>query len=229
MKTVALSVLAGTAILALALNAQAALSPGVYRLANHPDGTARPPSYGLRLDELYDVTAGNDEFTLDFDHALSSVWMTVTANTISISGMAWGGRDIGTEYANDQDRGVYSFSFTYNVGVGLAPGDDDLNVSSPSESNFGSITTARGQTFALSDNFMGVGTFRLGDEDNDLGHRGFAGTSGWGWLEIGNGPNGALQRRAGSADDFLFTVIIPSPGALALAGMGGMLASRRRR
>ena len=32
------------------------LRPGSYSLRDHPDGTQAPPTYGLRLDELVDVT-----------------------------------------------------------------------------------------------------------------------------------------------------------------------------
>lgn len=204
-----------------------------YRLLNHPDGSARPPRYGLRLDELYTSTSGNDIFTFDFDHASSFVTLTVSTNSLVISGTSFGGRDIGNAYADDIDRGLYTFNFTYNTGVALRLPDDDTYVNANNFTNFGSITTPRGDTFQLADvrQNNANGTFRLGNEDNDLGHRGFPGISGWGWLAFRLDTNQPFVRRAGDADDFLFTVsnVIPTPGAAALLGLGGLMIGRRRR
>ena len=36
-------------------------------LGNHPDGGSAPPFYGMRLDELFDVTGNLDRFTVDFE------------------------------------------------------------------------------------------------------------------------------------------------------------------
>ncbi len=212
----------------------AAILPGTYQLHNHPDGNARPPLYGLRLDELYNVTGSNDIFTFDFDHASSSMTMVYNnvAGTIHISGITFGGRDTGTSYANDAYRGLYSVDFLYNVGVGPVPGDDDVwVVNAANNINKGSITplTAghpqQNTATILGDVRNGSGmSFRLGDENNDLGHRGYNGISGWGWLSV-NGNN-----HAGSANDFLFTaVLIPEPTTLALAAFGLVGLIRRRR
>ena len=39
-----------------------------YKLNDHPDGTAQPPGYGLRLDELVDITPrAKDIFTFSFN------------------------------------------------------------------------------------------------------------------------------------------------------------------
>ena len=230
MKSRIVSVMALAGLLGVASFAQAGLAPGVYRLANHPDGGAQPPRYGLRLDELYNATSSNDIFTFDFDDAQSSVFLTVTATSLTITGQAFGGRDTGNGYANDQFRGVYSFNFVYNVGVSTVPGDDDIFVDAPNLSNFGSILTPLGDTFALADHRNGSdGTFRLGNENNDLGHRGFDGISGFGWLAIQRVAGGQFIRDAGNADDFLFTVVIPTPGSAALLGLGALAATRRRR
>lgn len=209
----------------LAVSSQAALVvSGTYQLHNHPDGSVRPPLYGLRLDELYNVTSGNDVFTFDFDHAQSDMKLDYDfdAQSIHIHGQAWGGRDIGSAYANDQYLGVYAISFTYSVGVGQVPGDDDLWVTGDSGKNTGMITSPLGHSFALADKSDGNYTFRFGDEDHDNGHRGYAGISGWGWLTIngGHAPQGA--------DDWLFTAVwIPEPSSLLLL-IGASLGAAAR-
>jgi hypothetical protein len=212
-------------VLGAAGTSQAAIiANGVYNLHNHPDGSAQPPRYGLRLDELYNVNpTGHDIFTFDFDDARSNVTMTVSPGMISITGSAWGGRDTGTGYAAAL-QGLYSFNFVYNVGVANHPSDDDIWVVADLQ-NFGSITTPTGDVIPLVDKSDGNYSFRLGDENNDLGHRGFNGISGWGWLN--HGPVGSPHV---SASDWLFTAtLVPAPSTLALVGLGGVLVGRRRR
>ena len=213
------------------------ITPGLYRLHNHPDGNLRPPYYGLRLDELYDITPGgnNDDYTFDFDFAgdssfpASAMYMDYNGYTIHIYGTTYGGRDIGGSYANDIYRGMYTVNFTYALGVQMVPGDDDLMVEPPSYAlNTGTIITPLGHTIALRDGHYDDPTqldFRLGDESNDLGHRGYAGISGWGWLF--HGPEGSPYH---ADSDWLFTAtLVPAPGALALMGIGALTLRRRHR
>ncbi len=196
--------------------------PGIYRLHDHPDGAIAPPPYGLRLVELYDVTAGNDNFTFDFDHADSEMFLTFTGTEITISGVSMGGRDTGAAWAADAYLGLYSFSFTYSIGVSGVPGDDDIYVVANMD-NTGTVTTPLGDTLDLLDKSNGSFSFRLGDESDDAGHRGFAGISGWGWLTY---PAGA----APMGTDWIFTAeLVPAPSALALLGAAGLFRSRRRR
>lgn len=214
------------------------LQPGIYDLSNHPDGNAANPLYGLRLDELVDVTPGHDIFSFDFDAAQSSMFMEISvtqagagiapgATTIRIFGQSLGGRDIGSTYANDAYLGVYEIDFTYAVGVSDAPGDDDLWVVAASGSNSGQITPP-GQTdpVPLADKSNGSFTFRLGDLANGAGHRGFPGISGWGWLTH-NDPDVYVK-----ASDWLFTATwrqLPGPGtALPLLVVAGCAMRRRR-
>jgi len=207
--------------------AGAIISQGLYALHNHPDGNANPPAYGLKLAELYNVTADHDDFTFDFDDARSSMSMVVTANTLRIFGVVWGGRDIGTAYAVEPTTGLYSVDFLYDIGVVPVAGDDDLGVlQAASHQNHGTITTPLNDIIALvdeaGDHAYG---FRLGDDDNDLGHRGFAGISGWGWLTHGPNPDNHI-----ADSDWLFTAVqVPTPGAMSLAMGAGVLALRRRR
>lgn len=212
------------ALCAAAGVAQAAIiTPGMYTLGNHPDGAAQNPRYGMRLDELFNATGNHDIFTFDFEAPGSQMELWYTGSTIRIWGQAWGGRDIGSNYAVEPTTGFYTIDFTYNVSVSQVPGDDDLWVTAPSNSNFGFIQGPVGGPITLSDERLGFGyTFRLGNEDNDAGHRGFNGISGWGWM---NHPAGA-QHIASS--DWLFT-IVPAPGSAALLGMGLLAVARRRR
>lgn len=215
------------AVAALACSANAALVvPGTYELSNHPDGSATPPPYGLRLDELYNATGNADVFTFNFDAPQSAVFMVISTNSIRIFGQALGGRDTGGAHAIDQYLGVYTFDFLYSTGVQAAPGDDDLIVNAANRANSGSIVTPLGDTIALVDERSGGFSFRFGNEDNDLGHRGYNGLSGWGWLT----HHGANATHV-AASDWLFTaqlVEIPTPGALALTGLAGLAMLRRR-
>ncbi|MBL8875956.1 MAG: hypothetical protein JNM86_09200 [Phycisphaerae bacterium] len=208
--------------------AQSALVvPGLYQLHNHPDGGARPPMYGLRLDELYNSTPNHDIFTFDFDHAMSNMKMMVTNSTIRIFGSVYGGRDTGSAYAAEARTGVYTVDFTYSVGVSPVPGDDDWWVAygGPMMQNSGTILTPTGDLISLVDKPQGNYYFRLGNEDNDAGHRGFNGISGWGWLN--HGPSGSPHV---DSSDWLFTAnLIPSSGSLGLAGLAGLIGLRRKR
>lgn len=219
--------MAGTALVMVA-SARADVPPGLYRLHSHPQGGIDPPPYGARFDELYDATSGHDNFTLDFDGPGSTVFMDVTASTIRIFGQSFGGRDVGDVYADDLYRGIYTFDFLYAVGVGLVPGDDDLWVDGPNNANTGFITGpgGLGTRNLVDERNMGF-SLRVGDENDDLGHRGVPGISGWGWLSYVN-PGGPPIHIA--EIDWLFTaILVPSPGAAAAFAVCGLLAPGRRR
>lgn len=222
--------LAGGA-LSCAPEAQGAfIQQGTYRLHNHPDGNVRPPLYGAKLNELYNATANLDVFTFDFDAPGSAMFLDYNGSSIRIYGTSFGGRDIGTEYANDVYRGFYTFEFLYQWGVGLAPGDDDLMVTLPPlKYNYGTLLTPLGDLVGLRDGHYNGDQpdFRFGDENNDLGHRGFAGLSGWGWLfkALPGDPYTYTQD-----SDWIFTAeLVPAPGTLPVAVGAAALALRRRR
>jgi hypothetical protein len=226
MKQFALAVGGGIAIALVSGSAHAAfLEQGIYQLHNHPDGSSNPPAYGMRIDGL-DGT--NAIFTLDFDHPDSDMVLVYTGNQIVISGVSYGGRDTGASYANDAYLGLYEVEFVYTVGVGLVPGDDDAYVNAASGSNFGSMKLPSGTVIDLADKEgnPAEGTFRFGDEDNDNGHRGFDGISGWGWFMSDD------LAMTGQYRDFLFTaeyIGIPAPATALVLGPVGALVGRRRR
>lgn len=214
-----LAVFAGTANAAI-------ISSGTYRLHNHPDGNALPPPYGAKFEALYG--AGSGTFTMNFDAPGSAMFMDVNlgAGTVHIYGVSVGGRDIGASHdIAAPTYGIYTFDFTYNA-ITAVPGDDDIYFNGPTHSNSGTILTPLGTSIDVVDEWMEY-TFRFGDENNDAGHRGAPGLSGWGWMSYV--VNGVVQPHVADTD-WLFTAeLVPAPGALALAGMGGLLAARRRR
>ncbi|MEL7473776.1 MAG: hypothetical protein AAGK04_10705 [Planctomycetota bacterium] len=219
---------AALAITAPVANAQIAV--GIYQLCNHPNGSATPPSYGLRLDELFDVSPDHDVFTFDFEDVDngSDVKLFFDGNSIRITGQAFGGNDIGGQYDPASPlTGVYSFDFIYNVGVQTAPGDDDLIVNAGvNGANFGSITAPDNTTIDLFDRVLGDFSFRFGDNDDGLGYRGAPGLNGWGWFDQGAVGNHVRD------SDWLFTakfIGVPAPAPLAIAGLGGLLIAQRRR
>ncbi len=195
----------------VALDLEAGLSDlvpdGTYQLGNHPDGNAGPPTYGLRLDGL---TTGNgsDIFTFSFDQADGAdVKMVVDGGEITISGTVFGGRVVSNAYVVGES-GLWDLSFTYN-GAGLVAGDDDLQVDDLlAGTNTGTITKLFGDLathdlvdYAGSHDFA----FQLGNEADDLGHRGFAGISGWGWMNHAPTSDPAWLDHHLAASDWLFT------------------------
>ncbi len=195
------------------------------QLMDHPDGDAAPPTYGLRLDELIDVTPGHDRFTFSFDHPLALMQLQLTELSpgefsIHIWGTAFGVRVVNNEY-DPLLSGLAEIDFTYML-VQPVAGDDDLIVTTPSFTNSGSIMF-EGSTIDLFDRANSEGfSFRLGNEDDDQGHRGFAGISGWGWLDHGVAGNHV------AASDWLFTVV-PTPGTTALMAIAAALFTKGRR
>lgn len=227
-------------------SAQAAIEDGAYVLHNHPDGDARPPLYGLRLDGL-DGTSSH-VYTFNFDYSdiahTSNMMMTVDqgAGTIHIFGDMFGGHDTGTSYDTANDlAGWWHVDFTYDLNVRLASGDDDLvagpDTSSTHPNNRGTLTQLDSDMPSLDASYDLLDyppfyewTFRLGDEDDDAGHRGFAGISGWGWMNHSGNGNAPLYDHIASSD-WLFTAEkVPAPAAawLAIAGLGLFGVTRRR-
>ncbi len=239
-----LSIVGAIGALALATTGASAATilPGTYILGNHPDGNAAPPQYGLRLDGLLDGSAGST-YTFDFEHPMADMKLDYDGATIRIFGTAFGGLDTGGSYDAGLS-GLIDVDFTYNMNVGTAPGDDDLLVTANMQ-NTGTVELVSGfsdyageTVFDLVDKSNGDFSFRFGDKDDDNGHRGFAGISGWGWLNHApsDGSFGNIQNHL-KASDWLFTatpeepgrpIPLPSAAGMGLAGLA-VLGVRRRR
>ena len=204
----------------------AVIDPGLYAIGNHNAG--EPVPFGLRLDELYNAASYLDIFLFDFEHEQSFMTLEVTSTTLRISGQARGGRWFQTGLVNDQYLGVYTIDFLYDQGLRQATGDDDFVVDALNNINHGTIRTPLGDTINLWDERGGHPfSFRLGDEDHDVGHRGELGASGWGWLNHGDDPAHHII-----VGDWLFTVgeLIPTPGsAVTMLAALAVLGGRRRR
>ena len=213
-----------------ALSAEA-ITVGTYTLNNHPDGSATPPPYGLRLDGLFTGNT-NEVYTFDFDHASSAMTLTYTGTHITIQGQAFGGQDNGSGYVAGTTA-VWDIYFDYTVGISQPGGDggvSDLMVHA-NGANFGSLSSSLG-LFDLSDKSDGTGlSFQFGDE-NGGGHRNFNGISGWGWLMHGTDCQTGSDCSNIAYSDWLFTASpVPVPASVWLFGSSllGLAGLRRRR
>ena len=207
----------------------------VYSLSNHPDGNQRPPQYGLRLDELFDLNSTvHDVFTFDFDNAASSMQLVYddVAGTINISGTAFGGLDQGSDY-DPSASGLWDIDFTFRTNIVAVPGN--LTVTAENAANNGTITpqfaiggNAANTPIALVDEDGGKGfSFQFDNGDHRLGGTSLAGDPnifvGWGWLNHSGMPHVA-------ASDWLFVGReVPEPGTVILFGSALLGASRMRR
>ena len=237
-----LHLLGAACILSLVFSIPANAAVVYYDLANHPDSSAAPPPYGLRLDGL--LTGGSETYTMDFEHADSSMLLAYddVANTIRILGTAFGGQDSGGGYVAGTTA-VWNIDFTYsNITSNPNGGVNDLKASPPPQS-YGSISGTVGimnYEFFLRDNDGGSGaSFIFGDEGGG-GHRGFDGLSGWGWLDVAvaggsclNPTDTACVYRHTDAMDWIFTgtpSLVPVPAAIWLFGSGllGLVGMARR-
>ena len=204
----------------------------VFTLQDHPDAMQAPPSYGLRLDNLFTAIGGPLGFTtFSFDH-FGNTTLTVTPGpspTITIAGTVYGGLDEGSEYAFGE--GAYALQFTYSTGVSPS-GTGWTAAESPA--NSGSLT-------ALGDN-NGVpsGTvFPLTDKNDPLtalsflmlqdGHRLTPEQiQGLGDPWVGRGWLMTQGTTGGGTTDWLF-VAVPAPGTALAWGAAVMMAGPRRR
>ena len=235
-----LSTLLGTSAWAVPI----AFETGTYHLGNHPDGNAAPPTYGARIDNLH----GAGVFTFDFECVGCNMEMTYNGTTISISGTAFGGHDGGGARIDDDFDGMYAFNMSYSVpevsdvvengGAGDGDGLQDIGRSGEIGAVIGSLEfldagAGIASMWELEDKAGShPASLRLGNEDNDLGHRGYVGISGWGWLMVKEVSSGEYVN--GGAHDWLFVAQkrsnAPAPGVVSLMLIGlAAIATRRKR
>lgn len=212
---------------------------GTYHLGNHPDGNAAPPLYGARIDNLWD----GGVFTFDFECVGCNMEMTYDGTTISVDGRAYGGHDVGGVHVDDAVDGLYEFHVTYDLSdvvenLGVGDGDGLQDIGMPGQTaGLTPIGTLEfldtGMTWELKDKQgSNPASLRIGDEDNDLGHRGYDGISGWGWLMFREvGANDYVM--ADGSQDWLFIARrrsdAPEPGAVSILLIGlAAIATRRK-
>jgi len=208
----------------------AVIAPGLYELQNHPASGG----YGLRLDELIDVSAANDVFQFDFDHPNSTIQMEyvhspwAVSGTIRIFGVVHGGLVNGGAL-NQNYTTDWNIDFTYS-NIRLVSGDDDLRYNGANTpSRWGSISGTPGAgavSFDLSYKPFVAGdvtpVLRIGNRDDDLGHLGFNGVSGWG--KLAHVPDGADNWHTGDNSEWLF-VAVPEASAFWAGGLLAVLAA----
>lgn len=198
-----LLLLVGTIIVAGTASAGTIL-PGLYQLLDHPDGTANPPPYGLRMDALgytFSVELNGADVVLDWDGG----------STATLSGSLW----------NNQASEMWNVVYTLS-GVTAAPADLGFSATGGS----GLLTDPLLNDYVLSSEANGSGSVFdfLGDGHRLGGHPAFGDADtavGRGWLQP-----------PGSTDDWLVrAVVIPEPGTAVLLGLGliGLTRQARRR
>ena len=252
--------LAGGALVALSAS-PAAADLVSFELKNHPDGAKAPPPYGLRLDGIEwwatDGAHGGENSTWTFDFMpdpldCPACGVTGTLDTIAqsftISGVAYGGKDIGAAH---DGPGRLEIDFTYsNVTIGSLDGF-------PSVEAFGDPNGMGSVTF-LDDNrnieadtvvdLMGkpAGTkpFLFQADDHRLdgfcpGDDACGLPVGRGWLKFVeyDSYDNVVDSHETNFQDWLFTsqpsnVPVPEPATLALFGFGlaglGVMSRRRK-
>lgn len=229
----ALIALAAFVLTGFAASAASASTVQVFQLFDHPDGNAAPPTYGLRLDNLFGSGTGTTHFSFN---TAEGVFLTVSDMggmlSINIAGRVFGGVDTGSGYDASQS-GYFDLNFNYTVDV-QASGTGWV-VPTQSTSNNGSLVGVAGDAFSdgLSFNLfekvlMGA-DFKFLQDEHRLGGHPEAGQGYWvgrGWLTTNRNGEGT-----GDTMDFLFIgkpVPTPAAAGLGLIGLAGV-ASRRRR
>ena len=199
-----------------------------FAIDDHPNGGLFPPPYALRLDEVFgDINAtysaatfGNATLTVLQDNAGGYV--------IDIAGTFHGGRDIGGVWMNPYDVDV-SMQYAANV-IELSNGWQVNGFSALNSGTFTRLDTNESVTL--------YGMESMSASDGPIGSTFVFASDGWridgddsswvgrGWMTTND--DGTMG--SGLAVDWLFSArVIPAPGAMAMLGLGGLVAARRRR
>lgn len=227
------------------------------QLADHPDGSASPPPYGLRIDNLFKKNdaganlpggnARNGTTSFSFSAVVNNVAAAVFTNVwdddmdgdadrIRIFGNAYGGRDTGAGYG--VGAGWYNLDFTYDLGIVEVPSvtDGGWRVQDGASRDAGN----RGTITALSGDYSGE-SWGFSDKADDSGFT-------FNFLKNGHRLTQAQQNTLGDpfvgegwvqldngvsgTQDWLFVttcIPMPTPAMLAGAGILGLIGCTRRR
>lgn len=199
-----------------------------FNIHDHPQGNLVPPTYALRMDNVFG--AFNATFSADTynNTTLTVVQDTVTNDLyVDIAGTLFGGEDLGGSWGTTFDLEV-DFRYAANV-VATASGwaidgFSLLNSGTMTRSDTNETTTWYGMTDATGMNGPVGNAFTFAADgwriDND--------DSTWvgrGWLT----ENMEDTASAAPAQDWFFTATVPSPAGASLFGLAGFAAMRRRR
>jgi MYXO-CTERM domain-containing protein len=185
------------------------IEPGLYRLSNRPGQARSEPGWGLRVDELLDISRGRDIFSFDLDHPDSSVYLKFDGSLMHIFGVAWGGVTTGNRVAEDPALTSLAILSLYYAAIGL-PAD-----------GFHAV----GGTIEWLDEGLLVDVFAEGTLTGRGGLvRCGPGHGEWGWVDHG-APGDTIHWK------FTATKVdhAPGPGALAVVAAGLIVSRRRRR
>lgn len=211
---------------------------------NHPDGGISPQAYGMRLDNFLPGQPGN-AVTFSFENAAGESRVTLA---LTEAGAVDTLRIFGTLFANSANGGTalgdFELDVTYTGEIGA---DGVFRALIPNGTVIGTLTATAGvNPISLLDAGQ-VLDIEAGGTRNIAANTPvtFAFGVALGSLDRLNGPlNGAPANEvfegigwlnsdlSSGTEDFLFTAIevpIPTPGSLALLGLGGLAVARRRR
>ncbi len=198
-----------------------------FQLADHTHGDVAPGVYGLRLDNMINDGGTSGIVVLQMNHFNNSTLVVeeeAGSISIHIQGTLWGGQ---VEAGAFVDAQAYEMDFTYSANVVEVA--DGWTISGFRADNNGTLTNV--DTNEVMDlygkaNMQGLVFDFLSDGFRIPGD--FHSFVGRGWL-TGN-SDGSMSNDG--AQDWLFTatqLIVPAPSSIAFLGLGGLVATRRRR
>ncbi len=205
-----------------------------FLLSDHPDGDQNPPPYGLRMDNLFSGAAGVTTFSFDsYGDTILTVDDSGGPLTINIHGTVYGGVASGGNAGYGLGAYTLDFNFTLNVspsGSGwiVGPGSGGVNGGTLT-ALAGNANFTAGTVFSFYENTSPAQTFLFLQDDHRLTGHPQAGQNYW----VGRGWNTTNSSGSPTGDtmDFLFlghVIPLPTPAALALAGMATLAARGRR-
>jgi hypothetical protein len=201
-----------------------------FEINDHPQGGFAPPVYALRLDNIFGFELASFSADVHNDAVLTVSQDNDTNDLfIDIAGTFFGGEELlGGAQGTTFDLAV-NFRYAANVVATASGWTIDgfslLNTGTITRLDTNETTTWFGMEDALGENGPAGNAFtfaadgyRIDDDETTWVGRG--------WLT--QNDDGSMT--APPAQDWFFTAnVIPAPSSLALLGMGGLVAARRRR
>ena len=218
------------AIAASTVAAQAGLSVvAEFAIHDHPGGGLVPPTYALRLDNVFGFQRATFSAETYNNTTLTVLEDTSSGNLIiDIAGRLRGGEDTGAGWGTTFDLDVafrYEASVVATANGWSIDGFTLLNGGTITRLDTNETTVWYGQEDTLGMNGPAGNVFTLaadgweidGDDSTWVGR---------GWMTTNTDGTPAFD----PAQDWIFTAtVIPAPASLGLLGLGGLAMARRRR